>query len=194
MKTKLILICLFAARVATGQAPAADVQIKVAVLASPEESRDKAMVYGYSDKGEFIILRKGENEMICLGDDPGQPDLNISCYHKSLEPFMARGRELKKQGKSAQEIFEVREQEVKSGKLMMNKEPASLFVYTAKAENFNPMTGEVKEGYARSVIYIPYATGASTGLPLKPGVPGMPWIMNPGTHRAHVMIDPPKKN
>src|SRR5436190_13930148 len=146
MKAIMILVCAMIAIVAKAQTiPPSDVQIKLAILASPEESRDKALVYGYSEKGEFIVLRKGDNEMVCLGDDPAQPDLNVSCYHKSLEPFMARGRELKKQGKTTQEVFEMREQEVKSGKLLMNKEPASLFVYIAKAEKFNAMTGEVKE-------------------------------------------------
>ncbi len=173
--------------------PPADVQIKTALLASPEESRDKAMVYGYSPKGEFIVLRNGGNELICLADDPAQPGLSVSCYHKSLEPFMARGRELKKEGKTFQQIFDIREEEAKSGKLQLPKQPASLVVHTAPAENFNPMTGEVKDGYSRSVVYIPYATAESTGLPSKPGAPGMPWIMNPGTARAHIMIDPPLK-
>jgi hypothetical protein len=177
-----------------GQAiPNAEVQIKTALLASPEESRDKAMVYGYSPKGEFIVLRKGENEIICLADDPMQPGLSVSCYHKSLEPFMARGRELKKEGKTFQQIFDIREAEAKGGKLQLPKQPASLYVHTAPAENFNAETGEVKDGYSRSVIYIPYATAESTGLPAKPGSPGMPWIMNPGTARAHIMIDPPVK-
>jgi hypothetical protein len=173
--------------------PAPEVQIKTALLASPEESRDKAMVYGYSPKGDFIVLRKGENEMICLADDPAQPGLSVSCYHKSLEPFMARGRELKKEGKTFQQIFDIREAEAKSGKLQLPKQPASLYVHTAPAENFNAEAGEVKDGYSRSVIYIPYATAESTGLPAKPGSPGMPWIMNPGTARAHIMIDPPVK-
>ena len=195
MKILFILTALFLVITAAAQTvPSTEVQIKTALLAAPEESRDKAMVYGYSPKGEFVVLRKGENEMVCLADDPAQPDLSVSCYHKSLEPFMIRGRELKKAGKTFQEVFEIREQEVKSGKLQMNKQPATLFVYTAPADKFNPATGEVKEGYARSVIYVPYATAESTGLPAKPGAPGMPWIMNPGTHRAHIMIDPPKKN
>ena len=174
--------------------PSAEVQIKTALLASAEESREKAMVYGYSPKGEFIVLRKGENELVCLADDPAQPDLSVSCYHKSLEPFMSRGRELKKEGKGFQESFDIREQEVKSGKLLMNKQPANLVVYSAPAEKYNAETGEVKDGYSRSVVYIPYATAESTGLPAKPTTAGMPWIMNPGTHRAHIMIDPPKKN
>ena len=173
--------------------PSPEMQIKLALMAAPEESKDKAMVYGYSPGNEFVVLRKGENELVCLADDLSQPGLNVSCYHKTLEPFMARGRELKKQGKTTQEVFDIREQEVKAGKLQMPKQPATLFVYNVTPENFNPQTGEIKDGYLRSVIYIPYATAESTGLPAKPGAPGMPWIMNPGTHRAHIMIDPPRK-
>ena len=171
--------------------PSADVQIKVALMAAPEESKAKAMVYGYSPKGDFIVLQKGDNELVCLADDPASAGINVSCYHKSLEPFMARGRELKKEGKKAQEIFDIREAEVNAGKLKMNTVPATLVVFTA--DKYDEQTGEFINGYSRSVIYIPYATAESTGLPAKPTTPGMPWIMNPGTHRAHIMIDPPKK-
>lgn len=66
--------------------PSAEVQIKTALLACPDEYKEKAMVYGYSPKGEFIVLRKGENEMICLADDPAQPGLNVSCYTKVWKP------------------------------------------------------------------------------------------------------------
>ncbi len=76
----------------------------------------------------------------------------------------------------------------------MPKQPTTLFVFSAKAEEFNAATGDVKAGNLRYVIYIPYATAASTGLPLKPEAPGMPWIMDPGTHRAHIMINPPASN
>jgi hypothetical protein len=70
----------------------------------------------------------------------------VSAYHviiKDLEPFMARGRELKKQGKSFKEIFDTREAEAKSGKLKMPKQAANLQVYSATAENFNSTTGDV---------------------------------------------------
>ena len=130
--------------------------------------------------------------MICLADDPSQKGLNVACYHRDLEPFMARGRALKKEGKSHQEIFDIREAEVKAGTLQMPKSPTTLFVFTAPDEQFDASTGEVTNGYLRYVVYIPYATAESTGLPLKPDAPGMPWIMDPGTHRAHIMINPPK--
>lgn len=170
--------------------PSPDMQIKTAVLAAPADKRADATVYGYSDKNEFMLLRKGTNELVCLADDPAQKGLSVSCYHKDLEPFMSRGRALKKEGKSAKEIQEMRETEAKSKKLTMPAHPSSLFVYTAKDENYDRATGDVKDGYLRYVVYIPYATAESTGLPLKPEAPGMPWIMDPGTHRAHIMINP----
>ena len=177
-----------------GQIPAAEVQIKTALLAAPADKRAGAQVYGYSEKGEFVILRKGTNELICIADDPKQKGLSVSCYHKDLEPFMARGRELKAQGKTFQEIFDIREAEAKSGKLVMPKQAANLQVFSAKEENYNATTGEVTKGNYRYVVYIPWATAASTGLPTKPEAAGMPWIMDPGTHRAHIMIDPVSKD
>jgi hypothetical protein len=179
---------------ALAQIPSAEVQIKTAVLAAPEDKRAAATVYGYDAKGKFAVLRKGTNEIICLADNPDQKGFSVSCYHKDLEPFMARGRELKDAGKTTQEIFDIREAEAKSGKLAMPKQASNLQVYSATEENYNATTGEVKKGSFRYVVYIPWATAASTGLPTKPEAPGMPWIMNPGTHRAHIMIDPVTKD
>ena len=71
----------------------------------------------------------------------------------------------------------------------MPKGPSTLAVYAANEADYNPATGEVK-GKLRYVIYIPFATPESTGLPLKPEIPGGPWIMDPGTHRAHIMLNP----
>jgi hypothetical protein len=185
-----VLLITFTSTVAQNKVTK-EAQIKSAVLAAPEGLRDKATIYGYSDKGDFVVLRQGTNEMVCLADDPSQDGLNVSCYHKDLEPFMLRGRELKKEGKSFKDVFDIREAEVKSGKLKMPAQPTTLFVFSAPAGQFDMTTGDVKGGNLRYVIYIPYATAESTGLPLKPEAPGMPWIMDPGTHRAHIMITPP---
>ena len=171
--------------------PSPEIQMKTAVLAAPADKREGATIYGYSAKNEFVVLRKGTNELVCLADDPAQKGLNVSCYHRDLDPFMERGRILKKEGKKSAEILATREQEVKEKKLMMPTHPSTLFSYSAKEEDYDPTTGNVKDGYLRYVVYIPYATAESTGLPTKPEAPGMPWIMDPGTHRAHIMINPP---
>lgn len=170
--------------------PSAAIQIKSALLAAPLEKRDSCTVYGYSADNQLILLRKGTNELICLADDPKVPDFSVSCYARDLEPFMQRGRELRKQGIKDQQLFDQREKEVAAGTLPMPRQPAALYVYSAKDQDFDSATGEVKNGYLRYVIYIPYATAASTGLPEKPDADGMPWIMNPGTHGSHIMINP----
>ena len=168
----------------------AEIQIKTALLAAPQEKRDSCTVYGYSADKQLILLRKGTNELVCLADNPDSPDFSVACYSKELEPFMQRGRELRKQGIKDDQLFEEREKEVKAGTLQMPRQPAALYVYSAKDKDFDPKTGDVKNGYLRYVIYIPYATAASTGLSEKPSSGGVPWIMDPGTHAAHIMINP----
>jgi hypothetical protein len=183
-------LCILPSFAQTKQ-PSAEVQIKTALLAAPADKRDSATVYGYSQNNELVILKQGTNELICVADDPSQPEFSVACYHKDLHPFMQRGRELRKQGRTNQQVFEEREKEAKGGQLIMPKQPTTLVVVTTRDTDYNRNTGEVKNPYMRSVVYIPYATAESTGLPLKPEAPGMPWIMNPGTHGAHIMINPP---
>ncbi|MEY4930323.1 MAG: hypothetical protein RI909_1047 [Bacteroidota bacterium] len=190
----IFFVTLISSSALRAQIPSAEIQIKTAVLAAPADKRAEAMVYGYDSKGELVVLRKGTNEIICIADNPNQKGFSVSSYHKDLEPFMARGRELKAAGKTFQEIFDIREAEAKSGKLSMPKQASNLQVFSATEENYNSATGEVKKGSFRYVVYIPWATAASTGLPTKPEAPGMPWIMDPGTHRAHIMIDPVTKD
>ncbi|MEL6923994.1 MAG: hypothetical protein AAFO94_08095, partial [Bacteroidota bacterium] len=115
------------------------------------------------------------------------------CYHVDLEPFMQRGRELKAEGKSFEEIFDQREAEAKDGSLKMPEQPATMHLLEGAGSNYNAESKTVENANYRYVVYIPWATAETTGLPLKPMVPGGPWIMNPGTHRAHIMITPPPK-
>jgi hypothetical protein len=163
-------------------------QIASAVLAAPEDRRAGATVLGYNAKGEVETLRKGTNDMICLADDPAEKGLSVACYHKDLEPFMARGRELAKTHKG-KERHEARWKEVNDGKVKMPREARMLYVMTGTA--FDSAKGELTDSYLRWVVYVPYATPESTGLTTKAGP--APWLMYPGTAGAHIMISPPKK-
>ncbi len=164
--------------------------IATALMAAPEASREGCKVIGYNMAGEFLTLREGDNEFIVLADDPKKPGFNAACYHKDLEAFMARGRELKAEGKTASEIFDIREEEAKSGKLDMGKPGSTLHVYYGPNQKYDPESSKVEGAQYRYVVYLPFATAESTGLPENPVGPNHPWIMNPGTHRAHIMISP----
>ena len=163
--------------------------IATALMAAPEESRPKCKVIGYNMAGEFVTMREGDNEFIVLADNPNQDGFNAACYHKDLDAFMARGRALRAEGKTGQEIFAIREAEMKSGKLKISP-GSTLHIYYGAKTMYDPETSKVEGAQLRYVVYMPWATPESTGLPKSPMAPNHPWIMNPGTHRAHIMITP----
>lgn len=171
--------------------PSAEDQIAAAVQALPEELRAGAAVLGYGADGKLTELRKGANELICLADDPKDNRFSTACYHKDLEPFMARGRELTAQGVAGGNRNEnYRWKEIKEGKLKMPTEPRMLYVLSGKG--YDAATKKVIEGAVRWVIYMPYATAQSTGLSTT-AKRGEPWLMDAGTPGAHIMITPPLK-
>jgi len=167
--------------------------IATALMAAPEESRPGCKVIGYNMAGEFVTFKEGNNEFIVLVDNPNQVGFNAACYHKDLEPFMARGRALRAEGNNAQEIFDIREEEMKSGKLKITA-GSTLHIYYGAKTMYDPESSKVEGAQLRYVVYMPWATAESTGLPKVPVAPNHPWIMNPGTHRAHIMISPLQEN
>lgn len=189
-----MLLSLITLNSCAQEIPNKELQVGAAVMAAPEDMRDGATVLGYDAKGNVITLREGTNNLICLADNPNNDGFNVACYHKKLEPFMARGRALRTEGKNQNEIFDIREAEAKSGKLEMPEEATTLHILAGPTGKYDPETNTVSDANYRYVVYIPFATAESSGLPLKPMVPGGPWIMDPGTHRAHIMITPPAKD
>ncbi len=191
MKQVFMLIILATTIAFSQEIPAKEDQIAAAVLAAPQQFRADATVMGFDKDGKLVTLREGSNGMICLADDPQKPGFSVAAYHQALEPFMARGRQLRAEGKTSAEVFKIREEEAKSGKIKMPENGATLHIYYAKDGEYDPQSGTVPNAKYRAVVYLPWATAESTGLPIEPGVPGAPWIMDPGTHRAHIMIVPP---
>src|SRR6266567_2641066 len=186
----LFPMVVWASIAAVAEVPSAQVQIAGAVLAAPAELREGAAVLGYDAQGGRVQLRAGKNEMICLASDPAKAAFDVACYHKDLEPFMARGRELLAQKVTGAKRNEIRFKEVEQGKLPMPREPRTLYVLTGTA--FDAASGKVQDPYLRWVIYVPFATPQSTALPTKAS-DSAPWLMSPGTAGANLMINPPKK-
>ncbi len=186
----LSLLCFLMPFTAAAQTIAsAEDQIASAILAAPEERRADAAVLGYDGQGKLVTLRKGSNDLICIADKPTDSRFSVACYHKDLEPFMARGRELESQGIAGNDRNEkYRWKEIKEGKLAMPKEPRILYVLGGKG--YDAASKTVTNGTLRWVIYTPFATGETTGLSTKPKR-GEPWLMDAGTPGAHIMFTPP---
>ena len=161
-------------------------QIAAAVLPLPAEFRAAATVLGYGANGRLSTLREGTGPFVCLAPDPKVTRFHVACYHQALEPFMARGRELRASGVTSERVDTVRFAEVKSGKLKMPDRGA---LYTLTGGHFDAATGTAPGANPLYVIYIPYATAQSTGISERPAQ-GVPWIMFPGTPKAHIMLVP----
>lgn len=185
-----VVLSVVIATVASAQTPTiapADDQIAAAVLPLPADARATATVLGYGADGKLTTLRKGTGSMICLADDPKEQRFHVACYHDSMEPFMARGRELRTSGVTGTQVDTVRFREAKAGSLKIPNHPSSL--YSLTGGTFDPVTKTAPGARWLYVVYIPYATAASTGLSDKPQE-NAPWIMFPGTPKAHIMFTP----
>jgi hypothetical protein len=169
--------------------PSAEQQIAAAVLAAPEDMRADATVLGYTPDGHFTQLRAGTGALICLASNPKSERFHVACYQRSLEPFMARGRALRAHGITGERVDTVRFAEVRSGKLKVPRHPAVLYSLTGPPDSFDPATGTASKAKPLFVVYVPYATGKSLGLSATPAE-GVPWIMHPGTPKAHIMFQP----
>jgi hypothetical protein len=187
--TASVLAAVSACAQGKSSAPPARQQIAAAVLAAPQDLRDGATVLGYSPKGKLMTLRKGPGEMVCLASDPSSDKFHVACYHRSLEPFMARGRALRDSGVSGDKVDSLRFAEVKAGTLALPSHPASLYTLTGPKDAFDTATGTTHGAEPLYVVYLPYATAATTGISEAP-VEGAPWIMDPGTVKAHIMFIP----
>jgi hypothetical protein len=147
--------------------------------------RAGAAVLGYTANGKALVtLREGRNDMVCLAPDPAATAFHAACYHKGMEPFMARGRALRAQGVTGGQVDSLRFAEVKAGKLKMPTQPSML--YQIFGGTFDSTTARATGGRSLFVTYIPFATPQRTGISATPSDRD-PWIMFPGTPKAHIM-------
>ncbi|MEF8796269.1 MAG: hypothetical protein V5A48_07445 [Salinivenus sp.] len=180
--TLLLLACSVQAQ----SPPEPETQVDAAVRAAPAPMRDAATVLGYDDNMQLTTLREGDGTMVCLADDPAEENFHVACYHEALEPFMRRGRELRRQGRSGAAVDSIRRAEIEDGTLDYPDRPTALYNLSGPAGAYDAAADTVRDGSHLRVLYVPYETAETTGLPTKPE--GGPWLMAPGKPWAHVMI------
>jgi hypothetical protein len=85
-------------------------------------------------------------------------------------------------------VDSVRFADVRAGRVAMPRRAAMLYSLTGPAGSFDTVSGTAPKAKPLFVVYLPNSTVASTGLPATP-VEGLPWIMDPGTPKAHIMLE-----
>ena len=152
--------------------------ITQAVAAAPEELRAGATVINYDAKGDPVVLRQGNNGIVC---NPNQQttSYSVQCYAQVLKAQHDLQAKDRAEGKDAKAIGADVQAAMASGKLP--KPPVGTAMYT--------LSGKTKES-ARGmwVVLVPGMTAEQSGLPTKPTAAGTPWLMRAGTPAAHIHI------
>lgn len=164
-------------------------QIAAAVLPLPETLREGAAVFGWKD-GALVQLRAGTNAMRCLAEDPARKNFHVACYHDALEPFMAAGRTLRARGLNPAAVDSARRAQLEAQQWRMPAGPTLLYELFGPEGAYDPVTQTLTGAQAVHVVYIPYATAATTGLALDGQKGYRPWLMDPGEPWAHIMLTP----
>ncbi len=198
MRHPRLVACTLALALAAGPAAASaqapwsglppQLQIGLAVQAAPQGLRDAATVQGWNGDGEFVTLREGAGELICIAPNPANEEFEVSCHHRDLEPYFQMGRDLYADGITGSERLQARWDAYERGEIDI---PTGSVNHILTGSGFDAATGEVTDPYLRSTVYTPGATPETTGIGIQPAA-NAPWLMFPGTPGSHIMITPPR--
>jgi hypothetical protein len=175
MKRRLFTACFMATFLGVGHAQGTEEQIALALLALPESYRNDATVVTWNETGKRVVLRPGTNGWTCRADDPS-PGILIQCHYKSWDALGTRIFGLIAEGKSRREAWAVCESDVKAGKLPKPERALVFELVGTNGANAQPLI----------LVFLPYATGESLGLPTEPDN-NHPWVMASGRINAHIM-------
>ena len=163
---------------------AAQDAIALAIAPIPTETEQGTAKVIQKQGDDWVTLREGPGPFICVADDPGADGFHSACYHESLEPYMARGRELTSQGITGRDNVEMRMAEIEAETLEMPSYAILHAIYAGEGWS-GDMDAVLRH---QAVIYTPFATAEDLGLPTS-ATRGA-WLMGGGTANSHIMITP----
>jgi hypothetical protein len=167
---------------AAAQAPGVESQIKEAVAILPEDLRAGATVVTYDPAtGARHVLRQGTNFVEC---QPRMADGFERCYNKSLAPRRDLEAKLRAEKKTDEQIAQAVAAAIKAGTLPAP--PPGMMSYRGYDK-----TDRIQKLWVWSTPNsTPETVGVSTVSQRDAAIAGsgLPWMMNPGTPGAHIMI------
>ena len=172
----LLAIMVASAGVAQAQEKSHEQQISEALMPLPDDLRAGVKVIGYDAEGKRVVLRRGTNNMTCIADSPAK-GFSVWCYTNNLEAYRDRVVELLADGATEDELRDILDAEVESGKIHLPDRAVAYTIRGAEMQNSLPLM----------LLYLPGATSESTGLSTTPNH-YRPWLMFAGTRVAHIMI------
>ncbi len=151
--------------------------IEEATLPLPAQLKDDAAVVVTDAAGRRRVIREGRTALTCAPDGPA-PGFSVSCINGSTGNVIAAYTARLAGGASVRAAWEAVDADIAAGTLTTATPGTLIFIQSGPSR---------AESGQLTVTLVPYATAASTGLPVEP-TPDRAWLMCPGTARAHIMI------
>jgi hypothetical protein len=159
---------------------ASQADVDKAVIAAPANQRNQVTVIKWKPDFTHQTLRKGTNRLVCYDRSgfPQQQPFSVQCT--SIANLDRVAQNLKAEAMGDRKVSEAFLQEEEKKGTRVKPEYGSVWYSVA-----GPDQASARPHH--SMIAVPGATTASTGLPDNPKQGGV-WIMNAGTSTAHIMI------
>jgi hypothetical protein len=187
------------AKPAAAASPAANDVVREAVAPLPAVLRAGATVIRWTPKGQHEVVRAGTSSLVCFRLEPGEAAFDARCYHRDFMVLIYRAHELEAQSLAMPEIRKRIDEEVRSGKLALPKQPTVGYRVLGPVRAYDATTGEItSEMESWQSVHIPYASAEQLGvadmsvLP-EPAQKWQPYSMAVGTFWAHIMIEHPRR-
>lgn len=174
----LVLPALLAPSIVGAQSNAELVERALSPLSG--RMAEGASVVAWNADFTWTTIKEGTNPWVCYdrSGDPGEAPFAVQCTSMANLPRVAQNRRFDAEGATPEERSALVAAAQENG-TRVDAEYGSMFI---------SMSGQSQESAGtHTTIAVPYATGASTGLP-ENGSQGGAWVMAAGTSEAHIML------
>ena len=175
--SKTVLVCMLCLVPATAVAQSDTELIEEALVPLPAQLRGDAAVVTTDEHGQRRVIREGKTALTCTPDGPA-PGFQVMCINGSTGTVIGAYTGHLARGVSIREAWDEVNTAIQAGTLTTATPGTLIFIQSGPSR---------AESAHLAVTLVPYATAATTGLPVEP-TPDRAWLMCPGTPRAHIMI------
>jgi hypothetical protein len=172
-------------------------ELELALSAAPEHLRKAAAVF-VLQRGGYVKAREGSNGFTCIVEREGVKGIAPVCFDQEGSEttlLMAfRKARLAEEGKNAQEVERIIDDDYRTGKLLAPRKPGIAYMLSSEFKVHDHKSGQMASVFPPHLMfYAPYRKNSDIGARSEDfGSQSRPWILNEGKAYAYIIVVPQK--
>jgi len=168
-----------------------DQEITLAESAAPPAIAKNAAVYVLEEKG-YTKVRDGSNGFTCLVERDLPLNIEPICYDEegssTLLLAVLRKAELRRQGKSEEEVKAEIGEGYSSGRFRAPRRPGMAYMLSPDTHVYNPRSGKTRTLPPHLMFYAPYLKNSDIGIDEPDHTGRLPFIVQDGQPDAFIIV------